>query len=852
MQIDPEKIVEFSIQGGTPYYRVRWHDAWVEEESLSHTWQHLIDNFWKIQSEQHSTTKYAQNTNKLLPNFSSLLSNSCITQDDNQHSMNSNLTELRSTSVHPTTATTLSFNSSFHYPQDSSHHQQNNGLVQFNNDSRNLTQHIAGNEQFTKTPSAILGNNDVFRHQPSIEYTQPFPLSVPDFTLMPDRTAQIKDSLKEKVTQKSQCVKKVASKARVVRKIKPTLQADVSSCSDNVICSDCGRDFSRTVKPKKRLREHVRRMHLKNGKFKCLQCPKTFVCQQGLRDHEPVHSKERKHSCSYCNETFLRLSHLYIHLRTHEEEKNFRCEACFGTFNVQSELKDHCDSKHSSVSANVKCGVCKQNLYSAQSVYSHSLRHSGTRNFKCDVCGSKFKRKQILDQHKKRHETNVTSQSFQCNVCKKELTTKSSLREHMFLVHKKSLEETDHKCEVCGKCFRNWANYRRHVQLHPKLLDNSTIALAQEKDVLDTIGANDSSSHRFKCNICSQEFDTTKSMLEHLKEHQATPNTEVATGAGSVEGLACSVCLKAFTNRKYLRSHMQIHKSIELKCDVCGMLFKRKDTLRMHKKRHIERNETASTFTNKSGEMYNVRRELRDKIGKADQDGRVSCPYCKKVFNTRKLLLAHIVLHGDVFHSCDICGKSYKQKSCLNKHRKTHMNKATKASRVTKQRKVLNQITKLNQSRLTRKKQHQVVEESSNCVGEAGLKQSEVSDEHLKNSDQQGVAKEDNVSSEINLTTERSESHEENNPMFVCRTCDKVFPTKKQLRSHQLSHSDTIHNCAVCGKTYLRRDFLSKHMIKVHGSRNIGSEVNVSVTEDCNNELVKNAVKIVIETQCST
>lgn len=106
--------------------------------------------------------------------------------------MNSNLTELRSTSVHPTTATTLSFNSSFHYPQDSSHHQQNNGLIQFNNDSRNLTQHIAGNEQFTKTPSAILGNNDVFRHQSSIEYTQPFPLSVPDFTLMPDRTAQIK------------------------------------------------------------------------------------------------------------------------------------------------------------------------------------------------------------------------------------------------------------------------------------------------------------------------------------------------------------------------------------------------------------------------------------------------------------------------------------------------------------------------------------------------------------------------------------------------------------------------------------------------------------------------------------
>lgn len=488
----------------------------------------------------------------------------------------------------------------------------------------------------------------------------------------------------------------------------------------SVTCNECHRGFSHTINPKKRLREHIRRIHLKNGKFQCSVCSKTFVCRQGLRDHEPVHSKERNHSCSYCGQTFLRPSHLYIHVRTHEEEKNFRCEACFYTFNVQSELKEHCDKVHVNITVDVKCSVCKQNLYSSQSIYSHSLRHSGTRKFKCNHCGMAFKRKQILEHHQKTHVADKALRKIiKCELCSKEFTTKSSLREHMFLVHNSALDDSDHKCQICGKCFRNWANYERHLRLHPNIKEWISQANAQEAKILETYGKADKGSHQFTCNACKAAFTSVQQFLLHLRNHQniaamlqENHDQDDSEQQNTLENvsenpdllstsLSCAVCQKEFSQLRYLKKHMVIHETTETKCGICSMMFKRRDTLRIHVKRHLLRKESAENFTSQTGEIYNSRKELRAKIEKADDDGKVTCPYCGKVFNKRKLLLGHIVLHGDFVHTCEVCGKTYKQRSCLNKHKRGHTNTVPSSGKRGRPRKVEGSLPNQNSSKET-------------------------------------------------------------------------------------------------------------------------------------------------------
>ena len=57
-------------------YRIRWCDSWVSHDTLPDSWQHLVDGFWKKQTEQQQegSNRFIHSLNtKFLPNFSTLL-----------------------------------------------------------------------------------------------------------------------------------------------------------------------------------------------------------------------------------------------------------------------------------------------------------------------------------------------------------------------------------------------------------------------------------------------------------------------------------------------------------------------------------------------------------------------------------------------------------------------------------------------------------------------------------------------------------------------------------------------------------------------------------------------------------
>ena len=70
------------------------------------------------------------------------------------------------------------------------------------------------------------------------------------------------------------------------------------------------------------LKKHVELHHLKQVKFACQDCGKSFVSKLNLQEHAYVHSGEMPYVCDLCGEKFRQISRLSLHKRHHKIQSN--------------------------------------------------------------------------------------------------------------------------------------------------------------------------------------------------------------------------------------------------------------------------------------------------------------------------------------------------------------------------------------------------------------------------------------------------------------------------------------------------------------------------------------------------
>lgn len=130
----------------------------------------------------------------------------------------------------------------------------------------------------------------------------------------------------------------------------------------------------------------------------------------------------------------------------------------------------------------------------------------------------------------------------------------------------------------------------------------------------------------------------------------------------------CYICDKKFTTNDILVKHVTAHKDVwSFKCDSCPRTFKSKDTLRIHKKKHLGKN----FLCEECGKRFTLKSQLAFHYCTRDRFRPYKCIICGHRFKTAECLCRHRKTHSTVRdYECSLCNTTFGRKDNLERHMK--------------------------------------------------------------------------------------------------------------------------------------------------------------------------------------
>uniref|UniRef100_A0A8D8Q513 Zinc finger protein Xfin n=1 Tax=Cacopsylla melanoneura TaxID=428564 RepID=A0A8D8Q513_9HEMI len=270
--------------------------------------------------------------------------------------------------------------------------------------------------------------------------------------------------------------------------------------------------------------------HIKSHQYvenhMCELCYKVFETRENLMRHLKIHDdKERKRfKCEQCDKRFTSNADLNKHSNAiHQRLKLHECDMCGKNFSQRNNLKRHLEEVHRTDGMKFECYVCSKVLATSHSLKRHILIHNGPK-YTCEICKREFTRVYELNIHKKMHDDeNNTANQLKCQYCGKVFLKKSNLKAHIENNHldyscleckavgeevtfdtKKNLLlhlKTKHKnvisnvyltCEICFKTHLTQTDLARHMKMH-------------------------SDDYQIQCKFCDKYFSRNYNLKQHMK-----------------------------------------------------------------------------------------------------------------------------------------------------------------------------------------------------------------------------------------------------------------------------------------------------------------------------------------------
>ncbi|KAL5281374.1 hypothetical protein ACFFRR_005022 [Megaselia abdita] len=170
------------------------------------------------------------------------------------------------------------------------------------------------------------------------------------------------------------------------------------------------------------------------------------------------------------------------------------------------------------------------------------------------------------------------------------------------------------------------------------VIQTEKVVIEEEKDELKSYDF-DEIIEEERDDSLSNSFDDIENVIEEKLEVPSSTATKKKAK------YICGRCKRAFTSENMLHRHFKIvHRLTEYPCLVCQKSFTTANLLHRH--------------------TSQIHRPGRD----------FQCPKCKKAFQYRERLTAHMRIHSERTHVCSMCSKAYVTAKELTIHMRTHTN----------------------------------------------------------------------------------------------------------------------------------------------------------------------------------
>ncbi|XP_037044358.1 transcription factor grauzone-like isoform X2 [Bradysia coprophila] len=290
----------------------------------------------------------------------------------------------------------------------------------------------------------------------------------------------------------------------------------------------------------------------------------------------------------------------------------------------------------------MKCEICSDvELDTLKRARKHYRQAHKTIGY-LTCCGKKFKFRYRMLDHIRYH---VNPDAHRCEQCGKSFKDRQALK-----IHGKThvpLNLRDHKCSLCSKICTTAASLKYHVQhKHPT-----------------------DSSETFPCDQCDRICQSKTLLACHIRNVHDSSLDHV-----------CEICGRTFKHNTSLQNHKDIEHSTtpppKVQCDICGTWLKHERNLWHHLKIHQEMQE-AQDGNSQAASCPTCNKKLQSKrllathIRNSHGERKHQCTFCDKAFKTPKNLKEHIALHTGVdLYCCLYCDRTFKSNANMYSHRK--------------------------------------------------------------------------------------------------------------------------------------------------------------------------------------
>ncbi|XP_041983757.1 zinc finger protein 436-like [Aricia agestis] len=285
-----------------------------------------------------------------------------------------------------------------------------------------------------------------------------------------------------------------------------------------------------------------------------------------------------------------------------------------------------------------QCQLCHKGFNFDSKLQNHMAKHSPSRGrYKCEACSMYFPSAYSQSVHARIHTLR-----YECRRCQRRMIDRAAILNHYRSQHEGVLEVFT--CHICGKVSNNEKTHRGHMRnLHL--------------------------SARVKCERCDKTFVNTDSLAEHQLIHE------------NVKNYACSVCGARFRTRNQIRHHMSRHSDArDHYCVECDVRFKSLNSLRQHLKRTARHQDKRTLphecpvcekrFPSASGLSAHVR--VQHEGERAYECGACGARLASRASLLKHTRAVHAGLRAPPAHVCHACGKTFRAKSTLTNHLRTH------------------------------------------------------------------------------------------------------------------------------------------------------------------------------------